>query len=164
MSAYDHEQLPPRSEDDGSRHHRSPSPPTVGHQIGLSAARVIALQRSAGNAAVARALRTPAGSLARDPIAGGPAPAFTLPADLALGKDITAADRPTAAAALGIGALKLRQLKDEVDPDAVAKLDAAAKVFDDKKTALSGEGALTAADVSDLDLVVKLTKPVVLDA
>ena len=150
---------------------------------------MLRLQRDAGNRAVVGLLQprwsrrtdtgpapraadipaapTPGGPVLQrsPPTAAPPASAtFVLPGELAFGKDITATTRGGVGNALSAAVLNLRQVKSDVDADAATALESAAKTLDGVKGEYVGIAVLSTRDVGQLNLLVTLTRPVLLDA
>jgi hypothetical protein len=87
-----------------------------------------------------------------------------LPADLNKGLAVPATDQAGARQALTILAIRIREIKEEVDESSAPSLDSAASIIDEERVKHSGDGALSGADVSNLNNLVSLTRPVVLKA
>ena len=87
-----------------------------------------------------------------------------MPGDLGLGTEVRVTDQAGARAALTLVTVRIRQVKEEVDDISAGSLDTAARVIEEEKTKRVGDGALSGADIGNLDNLVALTRPVILAA
>jgi len=119
----------------------------------LRAGAVQRIQRAAGNQAVGHLLLQRQGG-------GQPTPApatakiiWQMPFDLG-----PASDRGTARAGLVVMADQLNSLRDFLSAEEVVQLKGALKGINDERVALAGNGPLTSADVTDLNIITVLVK------